>query len=195
MSAKNTHTTADYLPWDTMLSLIRKLYKDGDYRMSLFIGCGAFFGLRVSDLRRLRWSMLLADDKFVINEQKTGKRRVVKINADFQNHIRECHDALCIENDSEPCFLSSRNVVYSTQRINVKLKEIKRRYNIKIENFSCHSLRKAFGRKVFESSGENAQMALVKLSELFNHSSVAITKIYLGIRQDELLEAYDMLDF
>ena len=38
-------------------------------------------------------------------------------------------------------------------------------------------------------------MALVKLSELFNHSSVAITKIYLGIRQDELLEAYDMLDF
>ena len=195
MSVKNSHTTADYLDWDVMLNLIRRLYRDGEYRMSLFIGAGCFFGLRVSDLRKLTWAMLLADDKFVINEQKTGKRRVVKINADFQNHIRECHDALRIENDSEPCFLSSRNVVYSTQRINVLLKEIKRKYNIKIENFSCHSLRKAFGRKVFESSGENAQMALVKLSELFNHSSVAITKIYLGIRQDELLEAYDMLDF
>ena len=67
--------------------------------------------------------------------------------------------------------------------------------NVKIDNFSCHSLRKAFGRKVFESSGENAQMALVKLSELFNHSSVAITKIYLGLREKELLETYDLLDF
>ena len=83
----------------------------------------------------------------------------------------------------------------TTQRLNVRLKEIKKRYNLKIENFSCHSLRKTFGRKVFESSGENAQMALVKLSELFNHSNEKKTKIHLGIRQDELMEDYDLLDF
>lgn len=195
MSVFNSHTTADYLEWNTMLNLIRKLYRDGDYRMSLFIGCGSFFGLRVSDLRKLTWRMLLNEDKFVLNEQKTGKRRIVKINSDFQNHIQQCYDALQITNMDEACFLSRKNVVMSTQRINVKLKEIKRRYNVKIDNFSCHSLRKAFGRKVFESSGENAQMALVKLSELFNHSSVAITKIYLGLREKELLETYDLLDF
>nr|CDL65695.1 unnamed protein product [uncultured bacterium] len=195
MSVLNSHTTADYLEWNTMLNLIRKLYRDGDYRMSLFIGCGSFFGLRVSDLRKLTWRMLLNEDKFVLNEQKTGKRRIVKINSDFQNHIQQCYDALQITNMDEACFLSRKNVVMSTQRINVKLKEIKRRYNVKIDNFSCHSLRKAFGRKVFESSGENAQMALVKLSELFNHSSVAITKIYLGLREKELLETYDLLDF
>lgn len=135
------------------------------------------------------------DDKFIINEQKTSKRRVVKINSDFQKHIKQCYEALNIQDMDEACFLSRKNAVMTTQRINVKLKEIKRRYNVKIDNFSCHSLRKAFGRKVFESSGENAQMALVKLSELFNHSSVAITKIYLGLRQEELLEAYDLLDF
>jgi len=195
MSVRNSHTTADYLDWNIMLNLIRKLFRDGDYRMSLFIGCGCFFGIRVSDLRKLTWSMLLNDDKFIINEQKTGKRRVVKINADFQKHIQQCHDALDITNDNEPCFLSRKKVVYSTQRINVLLKEIKKKYNLKIDNFSCHSLRKAFGRKIFESSGENAQMALVKLAELFNHSSVAITKIYLGLRQKELMEAYDLLDF
>lgn len=178
-----------------MLNLIRKLYRDGDYRMSLFIGAGCFFGLRVSDLRKLTWGMLLQDDKFIINEQKTSKRRVVKINADFQKHIKQCYDALQITNMDEACFLSRKNVVVSTQRINVRLKEIKKRYTIKIDNFSCHSLRKAFGRKVFESSGENAQMALVKLSELFNHSSVQITKIYLGLREKELLETYDLLDF
>ena len=50
MSAKHSFTTADDLPWDTMLNLVRRLYKDGNYRMSLLIACGSFFGLRISDL-------------------------------------------------------------------------------------------------------------------------------------------------
>ena len=37
------YRTSNALDWDTMLSLVRKLYRDGDYRMSLLIGCGAFF--------------------------------------------------------------------------------------------------------------------------------------------------------
>lgn len=47
MSVRNSHTKADYLDWNTMLNLIRKLYRDGDYRMSLFIGSGSFFGLSI----------------------------------------------------------------------------------------------------------------------------------------------------
>lgn len=193
--ANHKYQTSDYMEWDVMLSLIRKLYRDGNYRMSLLIGCGCFFGLRISDILTLTWSMLLNDDKFTLNEKKTNKRRVVKINADFQQHIKQCHDALRIKNDIEKCFLSQKKVVYSTQRINILFKEIKKKYNLKIEHFSTHSMRKTFGRKVYESSGENANMALMRLSELFNHSNVGITKIYLGIREKELLETYDLLDF
>lgn len=131
------YQTSDYMEWDVMLSLTRKLYRDKNYRMSLLVGCGCFFGLRISDIRSLTWEMLLSDDKFVINEKKTGKRRVVKINTDFQNHIRLCHDALCITNDSEKCFISQKKMVYSTQRINVLLKLIKKQYNLKIEHFSA----------------------------------------------------------
>lgn len=189
------YQTSDYMEWDVMLSLIRKLYRDGNYRMSLLIGCGCFFGLRISDILTLTWSMLLDDDKFTLNEKKTNKRRTVKINSDFQQHIKRCHDALRIKNDDEKCFLSQKKVVYSTQRINVLFKDIKKRYNLKIEHFSTHSMRKTFGRKVYESSGENANMALIKLSEIFNHSNISITKIYLGIREKELLETYDLLDF
>ena len=192
---KHRYQTSDYMEWDVMLSLIRKLYRDGSYRMSLLIGCGCFFGLRISDILTLTWEMLLSDDKFVLNEKKTGKRRVVKINTDFQMHIRQCHDALHITNDSEKCFISQKKMVYSTQRINVLFKEIRKKYNLKVEHFSTHSMRKTFGRKVYESSGENANMALMRLSELFNHSNVGITKIYLGIREKELLETYDLLDF
>jgi len=193
--ANHKYQTSDYMEWNVMLSLIRKLYRDGNYRMSLLIGCGCFFGLRISDILTLTWSMLLNDDKFTLNEKKTNKRRVVKINADFQQHIKQCHDALRIKNDNEKCFLSQKKVVYSTQRINILFKEIKKKYNLKIEHFSTHSMRKTFGRKVYESSGENANMALMRLSELFNHSNVGITKIYLGIREKELLETYDLLDF
>ena len=193
--AIHKYQTSDYMEWDTMLSLIRKLYRDGNYRMSLLIGCGCFFGLRISDILTLTWSMLLNDDKFTLNEKKTNKRRVVKINADFQQHIKQCHDALHITNDNEKCFLSQKKMVYSTQRINVLLKLIKKQYNLKIEHFSIHTFRKTFGRKVFESAGENANMALMRLSELFNHSNVSVTKIYLGIREKELLETYDLLDF
>lgn len=195
MAARNQYRTSDYMEWDTMLSLIRRLYRDGDYRMSLLIGCGSFFGLRISDLRTLTWDMILSDDKFVLNEKKTGKRREVRINKDFQKHIRDCHDALKIANDNEKCFLSHKKMVYSTQRINVLLKEVKKKYHLKIEHFSTHTMRKTFGRKVYESSGNDAAMALMRLSELFNHSSPKITKVYLGIRQEELLSTYDMLTF
>ena len=189
------YQTSDYMEWDVMLSLIRKLYRDKNYRMSLLIGCGCFFGLRISDILSLTWEMLLNDDRFVLNEKKTGKRRIVKINADFQKHILQCHDALKISNNGEKCFISQKKMVYSTQRINVLFKEIKKQYGLKIEHFSTHTMRKTFGRKVFESAGENANMALMKLSELFNHSNVSVTKIYLGIREQELLETYDLLDF
>ena len=189
------YRTSNAMEWDTMLSLVRKLYRDGNYRMSLLIGCGSFFGLRISDLLTLTWSMLLNGEKFIIYEKKTGKRRVVKINRGFQKHIKACFDALHIENEDEKCFLSRKKMVYSTQRINILFKEIKERYNLKIEHFSTHTMRKTFGRKVFESAGTDAPLALMRLQTLFNHASPTITKKYLGITDSELESSYDLLDF
>lgn len=85
--------------------------------------------------------------------------------------------------------------MYSTQRINTLFKEIKYRYGLKIEHFSTHSMRKSFGRRIVEVASENSEFALIKLSELFNHSDVMTTRRYLGLRNQELLETYDMLNF
>ena len=38
-------------------------------------------------------------------------------------------------------------------------------------------------------------MTLVTLTGLFNHSNIAITKRYLGIRKEEIMGCYDLLDF
>lgn len=195
MSVKYSTTTSDYLEWNSMLNLVRRLYKDGNCRISLLIGCGCFFGLRISDILSLTWNMLLEGDSFALNEKKTGKKRVIKINDGFQKHIKDCYKALGIQDKSEKCFISNKRTVYSIQRINVILKEIKSKYNLKIEHFSTHSLRKTFGRKVVEQAGENSEMALIKLSELFNHSSPMITRRYLGLRHEELMNVYDELVF
>ena len=195
MSLKNSYTTSDYLHWDSATTLVRKLYRNKNYRISLLIGCGIFFGLRISDLLRLNWNMLLNKEaKFIMIEKKTGKRREVKINREFQKHIKDCYQALHIEDMDEPCFLSTKRKPYSVQWINLVFKELKDLYNLRIDHFSTHSLRKTFGRKVFESS-DNAELALVKLMELFNHSSVNITKRYLGLKQEEILQTYDCLSF
>ena len=50
MSTLHSCTRADYLPWGRAMQLVRRLYEDGEYRMSLLVGCGCFFGLRISDI-------------------------------------------------------------------------------------------------------------------------------------------------
>lgn len=195
MSRIHSYTTADYLPWDTMLNLVNKLYKDGRYRTSLLVACGSFFGLRIGDLLTLAWEQILGET-FTLNEKKTGKRREIKVNAGVQLHIKDCYKALGITDMQEKCFLNNRGKVITVQRINVILKEVKIKYGLKdINHFSTHSLRKTFGRRVVEVAGENSEMALIKLAELFNHTSTAITRRYLGLRQQELREIYDTLAF
>ncbi len=195
MSQKHSYTTADYLPWDTMLNLTHKLYRDGKYRMSLLVACGCFFGLRISDLLSLSWEQILGES-FALNEKKTGKHREIKVNAGVQGHIKECYQALGIKDPHEKCFLNRYDDVISVQRINVVLKEIKVKYMLKdIQHFSTHSFRKTFGRQVVEMAGENSEMAIIKLAEIFNHSSTAITRRYLGLRQQELSAVYEILVF
>ena len=195
MSVKHSNTTSDYIEWDTMLNIVRRLYKDGEYRMSLLIGCGSFFGLRISDLLTLNWGMLLDSDSFILTEKKTGKRRIIKVNADFREHILDCYNALRISDMNEKCFLSNKKVVFSIQRINVRLKEIKTKYNLKIDHFRILTCTCHYTPTEGLTAGENSEMALIKLSELFNHSTPQITRRYLGLRQEELLEVYDTLIF
>lgn len=71
------------------------------------------------------------------------------------------------------------------------------RYQLKVNNLSTHSLRKTLARKIYEN--ENAagrgELALLKLSEIMNHSTPAISRRYIELRREELGEVYDCLTF
>ena len=195
MSLKYSNTTADYLVWSDAMNLIRKLAKDENYKMSLFIALGCFTGLRVSDITSLRWFQILGVDEFTIIEKKTGKQRTLRLNPQLQKHIQECYEHIKPIGVKAPILVSQKGTTFTIQAINRKLKDIKKQYKVKIKNFSCHSLRKTFGRQVYNMNSDSSELALVKLMELFNHSSIAITKRYLGLRQEEILQTYDCLSF
>ena len=185
MSLPLSNTTADALNWDEAMSLIRRLYRDQNYTISLLVATGCLTGLRISDL---------FSGEFEIIEQKTKKRRTIRINQDLRDHAQKCFKALHLMDPSRKAFISRKRTIYSVQRVNIIFKELKCRYGLKIGHFSSHSLRKTFGRRVVEMAGPNAETALIKLSDIFQHSSVKTTRIYLGLRKEELLETYDLLE-
>ena len=195
MSQKYSTTTADFLVWSDAMNLIRKLAKDNNYKMSLLVALGCFTGLRISDILALRWNQILSVSEFTIIEKKTGKKRTLRLNPQLQEHIQECYEHIQPIGVKAPILVSQKGTIFTIQAINRIFKDIKKKYKVKIKNFSCHSLRKTFGRQVYNMNNENSELALVKLMELFNHSSVSITKRYLGLRQEEILETYDCLSF
>jgi integrase len=195
MSLKYSNTTADYLNWNEAMNLVRTLTKNGEPKISLLVAIGCFWGLRISDILSLHWNQIFNADEFTIVERKTGKNRTIRINPQLKRHIADCYKEINPISISSPILTSQKGTVYSIQRVNVILKEIKSKYKLSVKNFSCHSLRKTFGRQVYNNNSENAELALVKLMDLFNHSSISITKRYLGLKQEELLQTYDSLTF
>lgn len=79
--------------------------------------------------------------------------------------------------------------------MNVKLKELVKKYRIKLDgNVSTHTFRKNLGRRLMEVNNYSNE-SLVLLMELFGHSSMSITKRYLGFEEQEIHNVYDSLTF
>jgi integrase len=144
----------------------------------------------------LKWCDLREEDTFLIFEKKTGKRRIIKINDTFRRTIiLPCFDKLHIKKMNEPVFLSKIGKVYTADRLNVMFKSIKVKYKLSVKRFSTHSLRKTFAKRVYTMAGTNSEDALVRLSEMLGHSSTGITRKYIGLTQQVMMDTYDMLSY
>jgi len=196
MSVKGTKTTTTYIEWNDFISLITRLEKDENYKFCLLISIGVFTGLRISDLLTLTYADLLNNETFTINEKKTKKQRSIKVNKDLNDIVSRIVSKLNITDLNQLIFINK----YGTKAIdksyvNVKLKELIKKYRIKVEgNISSHTFRKTLGRRVMEVNNYSNE-SLILLMELFGHSSMSITKRYLGIREQEIHNVYDSLTF
>ena len=198
---QSSRKPADAMDWDEATRLVRNLTEDGRYRDSMLIASGCYLGLRISDTLTLKWGdICCSEKKFLKTETKTGKTRSLGLNKKFVEHARMCREELGNPDDDTYVFPSWRGgyevplTRYWAWKI---MKEMQETYKIRsAKQFSTHSLRKTFGRRVWlqECSRGRGDQALVLLQEIFGHSSIAITKRYLGIREDEILSVYESLD-
>lgn len=194
---------------DDINRISKYLIANGRYRDNMLFIVGINFGLRVSDLRVLRFSNLINDncmfkDSFPVFEKKTRNTRKRKKNRyiTINNAVVEAV-TLYLQNTpnvrlsdymfrSESNHGANVNEPLRIQSIDRILKGIAKDLNISAK-ISTHSLRKTFGyHQMVMSNNDNRKLLL--LQKIFNHSSPAQTLDYIGITGEEIEEAYRKLN-
>lgn len=192
MALKGQSTKASFLEWDSMLLLLQKLERDGHYRFQLLFAVGCYTGLRIGDILKLKWQDVYNCDSLELVEGKTKKIRKIKLNPALIEIVARLHEKMVIEDDHQFLFANKTKAkAINVQYVNRKLKEIAKQYGLHSAktSMSSHLFRKTLGRHVW-AINDYSEKSLLLLGELFNHSSIKITKIYLGIRQDEIGDVY-----
>jgi len=184
---------ADFVEYDHALNKGKSLLNDSKtIVIGFYIIYSINVGLRVSDVLKLKHrdiNQLKVGDDLRLQEQKTGKPRTITINSEVYN----AYQKLVIKlksigryDENGFVFISQKNTVYSYKSIDRLLKEIFRNKKLQI---SSHSLRKSFARRFYEQNNQS-EYALMLIGEAFNHSSLTITKKYLGLRKEEVKNIY-----
>lgn len=191
MAVKGSRTTSDYIPWDEMNSLLRKLEQDKQFMLLTLIAVGSYTGLRISDILCLTWNSF--NGAYIeLREYKTKKYRRIKIHKVLRGVIERVKSNIQPECEHLILLNRKRDGVFCIQHINKRLKEIKKEYSLSLSNFSIHSFRKTFGRRVWSQAGYS-EKSLILLSFVFNHSDTKVTRRYLGITDEEIEAVYDTL--
>jgi integrase len=185
-------TTTSGMEWNTMVGLTDRLKRDGHLRDYLLITMGSYFGIRISDLLSIKWEDVMHKEELVITESKTKKERVITINPKVIEALEFCSDKMKEDLGhwrSEYVFSNRWGDKISVTYINRRLKELFKKYNVKVQNPSSHTLRKTFGKRIFEMDNQS-ERSLIYLSEIFGHSSTTITRRYIGITQEKIADVY-----
>ena len=179
--------SAEHLDENELNRLLKYLNKNDNHLYYLLVRLGISTALRYSDLSRITWSMVLNKTNLLLREKKTNKIREIPIPIELQETIVKSYVKL-----GSP---ENNNVVIplNIRTINKQLKIYASKAGIRNKRISTHTFRKTFGREVWRRNGQK-ESVLVKLSLLFNHSNVSITRIYLSITKEEVDDLYNLQD-
>jgi len=160
----------------------------GQFRNYVLIVLGVHTALRISDILNLCWDDVYNFERrrvrgsMTITEKKTGKTKIIPLHKNVIAALELYSDAA---KPGVPLILNkqtgkaiSRIQAYRLIRAAGEAVEIEFRV-------SPHSLRKTFGYQ----SRKNGKELLV-IMKVYNHSSEAVTKRYLGITQDDINAVY-----
>ena len=199
------HTAEPIKSMQDIIRVTTYLKEKGRFRDNMFFIVGINFGLRISDLSRLRFSDLINPDftfkeSFPVFEKKTRntrkrkKNRYVSINDAVIEAVTlylantpgvSLSDYLFRSESNHGCNVNAPMNKTSFHRI---LKNIAEEVGLTCQ-ISTHSLRKTFGYWIMVK-GNNDPRTLLLLQKIFGHSTAAQTLTYIGITEDEVHDAY-----
>ncbi len=167
--------------------LSRSHYRD----YTLFV-TGINTALRIGDLLHLRWIDIYDSAKNVyrrhirIMEQKTHKHTEIALNEICIKSFKllRQHSPFLYETEYIFCHNNNHFVPISRNRAYHIIKQAALETHIE-GNISCHSLRKTFGYHAWKKGTPSAL-----IMNIYNHSSIEITKRYLSISQDDKDDLY-----
>lgn len=162
------------------------------YRNYALIVLGLNTAFRIGDLLNLKWKDVYNKktgcfkEHICINEQKTGKERIVAINSSVYEVLSNLQANYPYRKNNQYLFPSPKrpNEPLSRSQAFRIIREAAEYAGLE-EHISCHSLRKTFGYQAWK---HGVQPAI--LMDIYNHSSYRITKRYLCIEQDDRDKVY-----
>lgn len=179
--------SAEHLEENELNRLLKYFIQNENHLYYLLVRLGISTALRYSDLSRITWSQVINKSTLIVVEKKTKKVREIPIPVELQATISRTYLNLGSPE------IDKVIIPLSIRTINKQIKIYAAKSGIRNKRISTHTFRKTFGREVWRRNGQS-ESALVKLSSLFNHSSVAITRIYLSITKEEVDNLYDLQD-
>lgn len=203
------HTAEPIKSMDDIIKISKFLVSQKRYRDNMLFIVGINFGLRVSDLRMLRFSNLINDnltfkDSFAVFEKKTRNTRKRKKNRyiTINNAVIDAV-TLYLENSenvrlSDYMFRSESNrginvnEPLTNKSIDRILKGIASDLELNIK-MSTHTLRKTFCYHQMLMSGNDSRKLLL-LQKILGHATPAQTLDYIGITGEEIEDAYRKLN-
>lgn len=185
-------TTTAPLKWTTAQKLLAVMREEADSETRLLLALGFYTGLRISDILQLQWRDIMGDTLEVM-ERKTQKHRHITINPKLKKIISQTFQQQQPDFLNDYIFKGKRgpngNKPLTVVGANNRIKAVFKKYDIRTQNPSSHTLRKTFALRVYEVNNRSED-ALILLSEMFNHSSIAITRKYIGITPQRIKNVY-----
>jgi len=165
----------------------------GEIRNHVLVAIGIHTALRISDILRLTWDDVYDfENKRVLSaitvfEKKTGKGKIIALHKIVIKalgiHAASAKPGMPVIINNNTHKPISRIQAYRIIRSAAE--------NLRIQiRVSCHSLRKTFGYHAWKGGVSPAV-----IMEIYNHSSLAVTRCYLGVTQDDKNKVYLGLNF
>lgn len=179
--------SAEHLEEFELNKLLKYLHNNKLWIYYLFVRLGVSVALRYSDLSQITWEMVLGKTKLIIKEKKTGKVREIPLRIELTDTIAKVYSLLGSPEKNASI------IPLHIRTINKQIKIYAAKAGIRGKRISSHTMRKTFGRICWDRNNQS-EACLIRLSSLFNHSCVSITRIYLSITKEEVDNLYDLQD-